>query len=203
MKTYRSTRDLLNDVKQLLASRDVYSSRTSPLEHVVEILHEGRHYFWIGIYLVAGERVVRQAFRGPVPPCHSFALGTGNVGTTGQTGVVKVVPDVAADPTYSMCFVETKSEIVVPIKLAGHILGVIDVESDQPDAFGMHDRVLLEMVAEELARFLTSRGKYLVRRAREKAAEESHRSPQQRGQQPASERPQPERMRAAVGERSH
>ncbi len=203
MKTYRSTRDLLSDVKQLLASRDVYSTRTSPLDRAVEILYAGRHYFWIGIYIVVGDRVVRQAFRGPVPPCHSFALGTGNVGTSGQTGVLKVVPDVSADPTYSMCFVETKSEIVVPIKLAGHVHGVIDVESDQPDAFGMHDRILLELVAEELARFLTSRGKFLVRHAREKAAEESGKTPQQRGQQPASERPQPERMKAAVGDRSH
>ena len=203
MKTYRSTRDLLSDVKQLRASRDVYSTRTSPLERTVEILYEGRHYFWIGIYLVVGDRVVRQAFRGPVPPCHSFALGTGNVGTTGQSGVVKVVPDVSTDPTYSMCFVETKSEIVVPIKIAGNVLGVIDVESDQPDAFGMHDRIMLELVAEELARFLTSRGKFLVRHAREKAGEESNKTPQERGQQPASERPQPERMRAAVGERSH
>lgn len=203
MKTYRSTRDLLSDVKRLLASRDVYSTRISPLERALEILYEGRHYFWIGVYLVVGDRVVRQAFRGPVPPCHSFALGTGNVGTTGQTGLVKVVPDVSSDPTYSMCFVETKSEIVVPIKLAGHVLGVIDVESDQPDAFGIHDRILLELVAEELARFLTSRGKFLVRHAREKAAEESSKTPQQRGQQPASERPQPERMKAAVGDRSH
>ena len=202
MKTYRSTRDLLSDVKQLLASRDVYSTRTSPLERAVEILYAGRHYFWIGIYLVVGDRVVRQAFRGPVPPCHTFALGTGNVGTAGQTGVVKVVPDVSSDPTYSMCFVETKSEIVVPIKIAGRVLGVIDVESDQPDSFGMHDKTLLELVAEELARFLTSRGKFLVRHAREKAAEESKKSPQERGQQPASERP-PERMKAAVGERSH
>ena len=203
MKTYRSTRNLLTDVKQLLASRAVYSPRTSPLERAVEILFKGRHYYWIGIYLVVGDRVVRQAFRGPTPPCHSFALGTGNVGTTGQTGVLKVVPDVTSDPTYSMCFVETKSEIVVPIKIAGRVLGVIDVESDHPDAFGVHDKILLELVAEQLARFLTSRGKYLVRHAREKVAEESKKSPQERGPQPASERLQPERMKAAVGDRSH
>ncbi len=203
MKTYRTTRALITDVKKLLASRDVYSSRTLPLERVLDVLYEGRHYFWIGIYLVVGDRVVRQAFRGPVPPCHSFALGTGNVGTTGQTGVVKVVPDVSSDPTYSMCFVETKSEIVVPIKIAGRVLGVIDVESDKADAFGMQECILLKFVAEQLARFLTSRGKYLVRHAREKAAAESTKTPQERGQQPTSERPHMERMKAAVGERSH
>ncbi len=197
MKTYRSSRELLSEIKTLLALREVYSKRVSPLDEVVEILHEGRHFFWIGVYLVLGDRVVRQAFRGPVPPCHSFALGKGNVGTTGQTGVVKVVPDVSVDPTYSMCFIQTKSEIVVPIKIAGHTLGVIDVESDRLDAFALHDQILLEQVAEELARFLTGRGKFLVRRAREKAASEA---PQGKGAQPASERPT-ERMKAAVGER--
>ncbi len=197
MKTYRSTRELVSEVKARLASREIYSKRVSPLDEVVEILYGGRHYFWIGVYLVGGDRVVRQAFRGPVPPCHSFALGKGNVGTTGQSGVLKVVPDVSADPTYSMCFIETKSEIVVPIKIAGHTLGVIDVESDQPDAFGMHDQVLLETVASELARFLTGRGKFLVRRAREKAGSEA---PQAKSAQPASERPT-ERMKAAVGDR--
>ena len=203
MKTYRPTRELLSEVKKLLASKDVYSKRISPLKQVVDVVSKGRHYFWTGIYLIVGDRVVRQAFSGPVPPCHSFALGTGNVGTTGQTGVVKVVPDVSSDPTYSMCFVETKSEIVVPIKIAGRTLGVIDVESDQPNAFSMQERIFLQRVAGELARFLTSRGKYLVRHAREKAAEQASKSPQEKGAPPASERPAPERVRAAVGTRSH
>lgn len=203
MKTYRPTRDLLSEIKKLLASKEVYSKRISPLQQVVDVVSKGRHYFWTGIYLVVGNQVVRQSFSGPVPPCHSFALGTGNVGTTGQAGVVKIVPDVTADPTYSMCFVETKSEIVVPIKIVGRTIGVIDVESDQPNAFGAQDRIFLQRVAQELARFLTSRGKYLVRHAREKAAEQASKSPQEKGAPPASERPAQERVRAAVGTRSH
>jgi GAF domain-containing protein len=139
----------------------------------VSLLYEGRHYFWIGIYLVIGETAVRQAFCGPVPPCHSFALGKGNVGTTGQRGITKVVPDVNQDPTYSMCFRDTKSEIVVPIKIATRVLGVIDVESDQANAFGREERVLLEEVAGLLARFLVADGKYIMRQAREQWLRES------------------------------
>lgn len=169
MKRYRSPREVLADVERVLATKYISSSRTSLLEEVVETLFDGRHYFWIGIYLVVGEQVVRQAFRGPVPPCHAFAFGVGNVGTTGQSGILKVVPDVTHDPTYRVCFLETKSEIVVPIKIAGKVLGVIDVESDRENAFGKTDRVLLENVARRLARFFTSRGRYLVRHAREAA----------------------------------
>lgn len=171
MKVYRSSRDLLAEIDLLLAAR--YNKNSPRLEAVVETLYRGRHYFWIGIYLVAGNEVVRQAFRGPVPPCHTFALGRGNVGTAGQTGMVKVIPDVSADPTYSMCFLETKSEIVVPIKLVQRVLGVIDVESDQPNAFSYQDRVFLKKVAGRLALFLTRRGKYLLRRAREAASQSS------------------------------
>jgi GAF domain-containing protein len=134
---------------------------------LLKLLYDDRNYFWIGIYFVLGDKVVRQAMRGPMPPCHQFEFGKGNVGTTGQRGLVKVIPDVTADPTYSMCFLEVKSEIVVPIRIGGRTLGVIDVESDRPNNFGSTDRVLLEGVAAMLARFLTGRGKVLVRHARE------------------------------------
>jgi hypothetical protein len=61
---------------------------------------------------------------------------------------------------------ETRSKILVTMKLASRELGVLSVESDRKNAFGTQDRVLLEAVADALARFLAGNGKYLVRRAR-------------------------------------
>lgn len=193
---YRSVHDLLSSLKKLLVSNP-RANADDVLEEVVEQLYEGRGYFWIGVYLAAGDKVIRQCFRGPVPPCHSFALGVGNVGTTGQTGITKVIPDVSADPAYSMCFIETKSELVQPIKIASRILGVIDVESDKLDAFSSQERTLIEQVAELLARYLTTdQGKLLLRKAREKsrsvkAETEPHKRPQSA---------RPELSRAAAGE---
>ncbi len=203
MRSYRSASELKTEIGRLLAEAKPRKGE-SPLERVVETLYEGRHYFWIGIYLVLGEQVVRQAFRGPVPPCHAFAFGKGNVGTTGQKGITKVIPDVAADPTYSMCFLETKSEIVVPLRIAGRTLGVIDVESDKPNAFPSEERVLLEDVARDLARFLTSNGRYLVREVRRRQELAAPASPVERGHQPASDRSAVEASirRAAAGEKS-
>lgn len=190
MKRIRPPREVLAALDRMLAEKVRPVKGSSPLDKTVEILYRQRHYFWVGIYLVVGDRVVRQSFRGPVPPCHTFALGKGNVGTVGESGFMKVIPDVSADPTYSMCFVETKSEIVVPIKIAGRILGVIDVESDHPDAFGPLDRILLKNVAARLARFLTSTGKRYVRKAKEAAAAEAEPAVQaERGRPPASEKP--------------
>jgi L-methionine (R)-S-oxide reductase len=194
----RSARDLIADIQQALAAKPEPRAQ-SPLDRTVELLFQHRRYFWIGIYLVLGDKLVRQCFRGPMPPCHEFAFGKGNVGTTGQTGLVKVIPDVSEDPTYSMCFIETKSEIVVPIKIAGRTLGVIDVESDRLNAFGPEDRVLLKTVAMKLARYLTSNGKWLVRKAREKQAA-AQVARQEKGIQPKSERP--DIRRAAAGEKS-
>jgi L-methionine (R)-S-oxide reductase len=197
-RRYRSPHDLISTLKELLVFKP--SVRASHvLEQVVEQLYEGRGYFWIGIYLAAGDNVIRQCFRGPAPPCHSFALGVGNVGTAGQKGIVKVIPDVSADPTYSMCFIETKSEIVLPLKIGSRILGVIDVESDRLDAFGSQERALLEQVAKLLARYLTTdQGKLLSRKAREKShAAKAETEPHKR---PQSARP--EVGRAAAGEHS-
>ena len=185
-RRYHSTSDVLATLKKVL----VFKPAAAPadiLDQAVEVLYKGRGYFWIGIYLAAGDKVARQCFRGPVPPCHSFALGVGNVGTAGQTGVTKVVPDVSADSIYSMCFVETKSEIVLPVKIATRILGVIHVESDRLNGISRQERVLLEQVAKLLARYLTTdQGKLLLRKAREKSratetAVQPHNRPQSAG----------------------
>ena len=196
-QSHRSAHDVLTSIKKQLSSA-WGKNPAEVLDEIVEELHEGRHYFWTGLYLAAGDKVVRQCFRGPVPPCHSFQLGVGNVGTTGQKGVTKIIPDVSADPTYSMCFLETKSEIVVPVKIGTRILGVIDVESDRLNGFSSQERALLEQTAEQIARFLTTdQGKLLLRKAREQSAKvaaetEPHKAPK-------SERP--EKSRAAAGDR--
>lgn len=95
----------------------------------------------------------------------------------------------------------TTSELVQPIKLVGRTLGVICAVSERPYAFSPKERVLLKQVAARLARFLTGRGKYLVRKAKEAAATHAAaaaESPERH--QPASERAASPRA-AAAGEK--
>jgi L-methionine (R)-S-oxide reductase len=94
-----------------------------------------QQYFWIGIYRRKGNKAVRVGFQGPMPPCHEFEFGTGNVGLVASKGIRKVIADVSTDPQYSMCFIQTASEIVEPIFFENELLGVIDVESDQKNFF--------------------------------------------------------------------
>ena len=55
MRPYRSTSDLLADVKKVLADNRP-SFHRSPLEEIAGLLCEGRHYSWVGIYLTLDEK---------------------------------------------------------------------------------------------------------------------------------------------------
>jgi putative methionine-R-sulfoxide reductase with GAF domain len=164
-KARRASRDVVADIQQLLAAKK-YRNPNQVLEEVVELLYSHRRYFWIGLYLVVEKKAVRVAYRGLVPPCHEFALGSGNAGSAGASGLIKVTPDVSKDPVYSQCFLETKSEMVVPIKIAQRVLGVIDVESDRLDALRYKDQIILRRTAGLLARYLSLRGSLLTRKLR-------------------------------------
>ncbi len=55
--------------------------------------------------------------------------------------------DVNADPRYLSCSIRTKSEIVVPIRAHGRVVGEIDIDSHTPAAFTAIDRRFLEEAA--------------------------------------------------------
>jgi L-methionine (R)-S-oxide reductase len=119
------------------------------LRQVVSVLHERfDHYSWIGIYLVEGEELVLGPWEGPEETEHvRIPVGQGICGAAAATGRTELVDDVNADPRYLACFPSTRSEIVVPIAYEGRVVGEIDIDSDQPAAFGPEDRTFLERVA--------------------------------------------------------
>ena len=119
------------------------------------------HYTWAGIYLLEGEELVLGPYLGKPSPHTRIPLGRGICGAAATERATIVVGDVNSDPRYLACSIETRSEIVVPIiapegsgKDSGRVLGELDIDSDQPAAFGSSDRELLEAVAALLARKL-------------------------------------------------
>jgi GAF domain-containing protein len=109
-------------------------------------------YNWVGVYWVIRHQLVLAAWDGPEPTEHvRIPIGTGICGLAAESGETVVVPDVSKEPRYLACFPYTRSEIVVPIKRDGRVLGEIDIDSNVLDAFGPEDRVLLEAVAALLA----------------------------------------------------
>ena len=116
------------------------------------------HYTWAGIYLLEGEELVLGPYLGKPSPHVRIPLGRGICGAAATERATIVVDDVNSDPRYLACSIETRSEIVVPIIVAegsgkdsGRVLGELDIDSDQPAAFGPADRELLEAVAAALA----------------------------------------------------
>ncbi|HEV8685794.1 MAG TPA: GAF domain-containing protein [Gaiellaceae bacterium] len=119
------------------------------LRAVVDLLHDRfAHYSWVGIYLVEGGELVLGPWRGPEATEHvRIPVGQGICGAAAATGRTEIVDDVNADPRYLACFPSTRSEIVVPIAFQGQVVGEIDIDSDEPAAFGEADRAFLERVA--------------------------------------------------------
>ncbi len=109
-------------------------------------------YQWVGIYWVIHHQLVLLAWDGPEPTAHGrIPIGVGICGLAAETGQTVVVPDVTKEPRYLACFPYTRSEIVVPIKRDGRVLGEVDIDSNLLDPFGSEDRVFLEAVASLLA----------------------------------------------------
>ncbi|MFM8979919.1 MAG: ATP-binding protein [Planctomycetia bacterium] len=83
------------------------------------------------------------------PP--SIPASRGITGRAVLSGRTEVVEDVRSDPDFVGWFADTRSEIAVPIQVAGQVAGVLNVESDSLGAFGPSDRLVLETVANQLA----------------------------------------------------
>ena len=124
----------------------------SAMEQAVRLLKDAiPHYTWVGIYVLEGDELVLGPYLGKPSPHTRIPLGRGICGAAATEKATIVVDDVNADPRYLACSIETKSEIVVPIMRGNDVLGEIDIDSDQPAAFGARDRALLEPVAALLA----------------------------------------------------
>jgi L-methionine (R)-S-oxide reductase len=118
------------------------------LRRVVEVMHDRfDHYSWVGIYLLEGDDLVLGPWKGPQATEHvRIPVGEGICGAAAATGRTEVVDDVNADARY-LGFPSTRSEIVVPISYERRVVGEIDIDSDEPVAFGEADRAFLERVA--------------------------------------------------------
>ncbi len=131
------------------------SQRKAITDFVCRELRKIPHYTWVGIYEVQGPDLVLASWSGPSATQHvRIPVGQGICGAAVSTKETVVVPDVSQDSRYLQCFLNTRSEIVVPIMKDGTPVAEIDVDSDQLDAFHPTDRDYLTWVADELSRVL-------------------------------------------------
>lgn len=131
------------------------SQRKAITDFVCRELRKIPHYTWVGVYAVEGPDLVLSSWSGPAATQHTrIPAGQGICGAAVTAKETVVVPDVNDDPRYLQCFLNTRSEIVVPILKAGTAIAEIDIDSDQLNAFGTPDTDFLGWVADELAKIL-------------------------------------------------
>ncbi len=128
------------------------------LQRTVDRIHSDLPtYNWVGFYMLDpadSSMLVLGPFAGAATPHTRIPVTEGICGAAVAQGETVVVDDVNADPRYLSCSIETKSEIVVPIRVLGSIVGEIDIDSHSPAAFGGDDRVFVERCAQLIGRYL-------------------------------------------------
>ncbi|MQA41612.1 GAF domain-containing protein [Rugamonas aquatica] len=105
---------------------------------------------WAGFYFLKGDELVLGPFQGK-PACIRIKKGRGVCGTTVVEGKSIVVPDVHVFPGHIACDVNSRSELVVPVRGAGgEIVGVFDLDSPLPNRFDQTDADGIEMLVKIL-----------------------------------------------------
>ena len=119
------------------------------LQEAAELIRRAGGYRWVGLYEVTDTEIAAIAWTGTVPPAFPrFPREKGLNGVAVSTKNAVVSQDVANDPRYLTAFATTGSEAIFPvIAHAGQVIGTIDVESEQPDAFSAADEEFLRACA--------------------------------------------------------
>ena len=115
------------------------------LANITAALKEQFNWFWVGFYLVKENELVLAPFQGPVA-CTRIKKGRGVCGTSWAQAKTLIVPDVEKFPGHIVCSSLSRSEIVVPIIRNAEVIGVLDVDSDELNAFNEVDQQYLEKI---------------------------------------------------------
>ena len=156
--------------KQLALVRSV-SAKISQITDLDELTHqvtqltqETFNFYYVAFFLIdrqtnrlhfkasAGiDECNPPEFENPSHP--GFAMGEHMIGTVAETGQELIANDVTKEPHYKQVdsLRQTRSEVVIPLKIENRIFGVFDVQSDQLNAFNDDDLLVLRALADNIA----------------------------------------------------
>ena len=146
-------KDVLYEVGNILSSKlelnDVLAAIMEALKRVVR-------YDAGGVFLTNDdgteiEAIYSQGYGSNPEQSLHLKFGQGLVGAAVNTGQEVIVPDVTKDDRYVSSSADTCSEIVVPIKIDDRVIGAINLESNQPNAFGQRALSLIAAFASQAA----------------------------------------------------
>ncbi|AUQ51603.1 putative sensor protein [Phaeobacter inhibens] len=105
-----------------------------------EVHHSDERFDWTGFYRVVAPELLKIGPYQGGHGCLQIAFSRGVCGAAARTGEVQLVADVEAFPGHIACASSTRSELVLPVRNGdGALIGVFDIDSDQPEAFTRDD----------------------------------------------------------------
>ncbi|MGI3166514.1 GAF domain-containing protein [Pseudooceanicola sp. 200-1SW] len=115
-----------------------------------EIHHSDDRFDWTGFYRVTEPGLLKIGPYQGGHGCLQIPFTRGVCGAAARTGETQLVPDVEAFPGHIACASSTRSELVIPVRDGtGAVIGVLDIDSDQPDAFTEEDAKALTAILAE------------------------------------------------------
>ncbi|KPB02363.1 GAF domain-containing protein [Ahrensia marina] len=112
-----------------------------------ELHHADDRFDWTGFYRVVAPELLKIGPYQGGHGCLVIPFDKGVCGAAAKTGTAQLVDDVEAFPGHIACSSTTKSEIVVPVfNKSKKLIGVLDIDSNQPAAFTADDQQALEAI---------------------------------------------------------
>lgn len=130
------------------------------LNRVVHLIQKTFGYDHVAIALLEEEYAVYRVGAGRLweDPAFNFNPSRLRIGAEGITGRVAAsgdalcIPDVRKDASYvEMQGSKTLSELAVPIKVKGEVIGVLDAQSESSNAFDDSDLIVMQSLADQAA----------------------------------------------------
>lgn len=161
------TQDLENQTFRLRVAaeiaRDAASARDlrGLLAQAAELIWHRFSYYHTGIFLLDNDNEYAVLVASPteagkkmIENDHKLRVGAmGIVGRVAATGEARVTLNTGADAVYfnNPHLPHTNSEMALPLKVENRVIGVLDVQSDQPEAFNDDDIAIMQILADQLA----------------------------------------------------
>lgn len=154
----------LNLVRQVSAQIASVLNLDELSRRVTELIQKTFNYYYVAIFTVRPGTSSLRFRASAASPGKSrktggtlvldVDVGQGLIGQVAASGERIFAPDVRAESRYRFIhsLPETRSEVVIPLKIEDRCLGVLDVQSDRLNAFHPNDLLVLEALADNIAR---------------------------------------------------
>lgn len=142
-----------NTLSKTLASLTEGEDDTVALMATVacELHHSDDRFDWTGFYRVVAPDLLKIGPYQGGHGCLQIPFSRGVCGAAARSGEAQLVADVDAFPGHIACASSTRSELVLPVwNAAGQLIAVLDIDSDQANAFTLDDQQQLSAILQQV-----------------------------------------------------